>query len=185
MAKISVFSVGYCTHPACVALKGSGFQSRCFPSRAFLIETRDGYCLWDTGYASRFKEAVSHGVNRLYGWITPVFFDEVSSLSSQLASAGIALTDIRHVVMSHFHADHIAGIRDFPHAKLYCCSVGWDKHRKLSGISALRRGFLPELMPSDTESQLKFYQGLSCKKLPSELSPFNKGWDLLGNGEIL
>jgi glyoxylase-like metal-dependent hydrolase (beta-lactamase superfamily II) len=66
MAKLTTFRVGHCTHPSCMVLKGSGFSSRCFPSRAYLVETRAGLVLWDTGYADRFREATSQGIYRLY-----------------------------------------------------------------------------------------------------------------------
>ena len=62
MASITAFRVGHCTHPSCMVLKGSGLASRCFPSRAYLIETRAGLYLWDTGYAEHFRAATSKGV---------------------------------------------------------------------------------------------------------------------------
>lgn len=184
MAKITSFSVGHCTHPSCMALKGSGFASRCFPSRAFLIETKTGLHLWDTGYASRFFDAVSKGVNRLYGWVTPVFFDESSSLVAQLGAKGIRPSDIKSVFMSHFHADHYAGLKDFPGAAIYSCAWGWSEHRRLTGFAALRRAYLPELMPEDTFERLAPVQGLPVHALPPELHPFTKGFDPTGTGEM-
>ena len=84
MARITAFRVGHCTHPSCMVLKGSGLASRCFPSRAYLIETRAGLYLWDTGYAEHFRAATSKGVYRMYAWVTPIFFDENESLQGQL-----------------------------------------------------------------------------------------------------
>lgn len=184
MAKITPFVVGHCTHPACMALKGSGLASRCFPSRAYLIETKNGMHLWDTGYASRFYDAVSKGVNRLYGWVTPVFFDESSSLVSQLAAVGVRPGDIKTVVMSHFHADHMAGVRDFPNAHLACCAWGWARHKRLTGIGALRRAFMPELLPNDFWERFAPVQGMPRAVLPAELAPFDVGFDLTGAGEV-
>jgi glyoxylase-like metal-dependent hydrolase (beta-lactamase superfamily II) len=184
MAKITSFIVGHCTHPSCMALKGSGFATRCFPSRAYLIETKNGLHLWDTGYASRFYDAVSKGVNRLYGWVTPVFFDESSSLVSQLAAVGVRPADIQSVTLSHFHADHMAGVKDFPNAMIACCAYGWAAHKHLSGLAALRRAFLPELLPNDFYGRFTPVQVLSWKPLPAELSPFPQGFDLTGTGEV-
>lgn len=184
MAKITSFSVGHCTHPSCMALKGSGLQSRCFPSRAFLIETKAGLCLWDTGYASRFYDEASAGAARLYGWVTPVFFDESRSLIKQLAGVGVAPTDIGRLVLSHFHADHMAGLKDFPHAMVYCCGAGWHGHKNLRGFGAVRKAFLPGLMPNDVERQLEYIQRSPRKALPAELQPFESGWDLTGTGEV-
>jgi len=184
MAKISAFSVGHCTHPSCMALKGSGFKSRCFPSRAFLIETKAGLCLWDTGYASRFMDEVSSGAARLYGWVTPVFFDESASLVRQLEAVGVAPRDIGRVVLSHFHADHMAGLKDFPNASVYCCANGWHKHKHLRGFAAVRKAFLPGLVPARMEDRLEYIQRSPMRPLPSELQPFSGGWDLTGTGEV-
>jgi glyoxylase-like metal-dependent hydrolase (beta-lactamase superfamily II) len=167
-----------------MALKGSGLASRCFPSRAYLIETKNGLHLWDTGYASRFYDAVSKGVNRLYGWVTPVFFDESSSLVSQLAAAGVQAKDIQSVFMSHFHADHLAGLKDFPSASLHCCAWGWAAHRPLSGIAGLRKAYLRELMPDDTMERIAPLQAWRPQALPEELHPFKRGIDPLGTGEM-
>lgn len=184
MAKVTPFSVGHCTHPSCMALKGSGLASRCFPSRAFLIETKAGLCLWDTGYASRFYDEVASGPARLYGWVTPVYFDESASLVKQLAEAGVQPQDVSRVVLSHFHADHMAGLRDFPQAKVYCCTWGWQAHKNLGGFAAVRKAFLPGLLPPDVQRRLEYVQTSPRKALPAELLPFESGWDLTGTDEV-
>ena len=167
-----------------MVLKGSGLQSRCFPSRAFLIETKIGPVLWDTGYAARFADAVSYGVYRAYGLVTPVEFNESDSLVKQLARAGLNRADMKHVVMSHFHADHIAGLKDFPAAIIYACAHGWHFHKNLGGIGAVRRAFLPDLMPATMSSQLAYVQQLPEKPLPAALFPFRTGYDLTGTDEV-
>lgn len=185
MAKVTAFRVGHCTHPSCMALKGSGFKSRCFPSRAYLIETSRGNYLWDTGYADRFREATSNGIYALYAWITPVFFDPRESLIGQLAACGVGVDDIHAIVLSHFHADHIAGIRDFPQARLLCSSSGWNAVRRLSGFGAVRQAFVPALLPDDIESRLAFVEAYAERALPAQLAPFIRGWDITGTGEII
>lgn len=185
MARLSSYRVGHCTHPACMALKGSGLASQCFPSRAFLVETRHGPVLWDTGYAERFAAAVGQGVFRLYGWVTPVFFHPDEALHLQLQRQGLAARDIRWVVLSHFHADHLAGLRDFPQARIVCDRGAWDAVRGLSGWGALRQAFVPELLPEDVASRLQFVDELPLRSLPAALQPFTQARDLTGTGELL
>jgi glyoxylase-like metal-dependent hydrolase (beta-lactamase superfamily II) len=184
MAKVTTYQVGYCTHPSCMVLKGSGFASRHFPVHAYLIQTSVGNYLWDTGYAEYFRKATSGGVYRLYGRVTPIVFDERESLRAQLLSDGISPDDIRALILSHFHADHIAGIQDFPKARLLASASGWQAVRHLRGISALRQAFLPQLMPLDIEHCMDFVEAISERDLPPELMPFTRGWDLTGTGEI-
>jgi len=184
MAELSAFRVGHCTHPGCMALKGRGLASQCFPSRAYLIETSAGLMLWDTGYAERFAAASAQGIYRLYGWVTPVVFDPAESLSAQLAGRGIRASDIHTLILSHFHADHVAGLRDFPHARLLCARSAWEAVRQLRGWRALRQAFLPELMPDDIEARLHFVEALPERALPAALQPFGHGRDLTGRGEV-
>ncbi len=184
MARVTAFRVGHCTHPSCMVLKGSGLQSLCFPSRAYLIETAHGLYLWDTGYARRFREATAKGVYRLYAWITPVQFDDAQSLHGQLRARGVDPKDIHTLLLSHFHADHIAGMRDFPEARLMCSEPGWEAVRRLSGIGALRQAFVPELLPPDIGTRLGFVESVAPTALPAALAPFSHGRALAG-GEIM
>ncbi|MET3132698.1 glyoxylase-like metal-dependent hydrolase (beta-lactamase superfamily II) [Oxalobacteraceae bacterium GrIS 1.11] len=184
MANITAFKVGHCSHPSCMVLKGSGLQSLCFPSRAYLIETRRGLFLWDTGYAERFRAATSRGVYRLYSWVTPVAFEPADSLHGQLRAHGVEPRDIDTLLLSHFHADHIAGMRDFPGARLMCSQPGWEAVRRLSGVGALRRAFVPELLAPDIEARLVFVESCAAQALPAQLQPFAHGRDISGSGEI-
>jgi glyoxylase-like metal-dependent hydrolase (beta-lactamase superfamily II) len=53
-------------------------------------------------------------------------------LEANLAASGIPAADVAHVVISHFHGDHIAGLRrkdgslTFPKAQLHVPQVEWD-----------------------------------------------------------
>ncbi len=185
MARVTTFRVGHCTHPSCMALKGSGLASRCFPSRAYLIETSRGLYLWDTGYAEHFRAATARGVFRLYPWITPVSFEPHESLSGQLRDHGIRPEEIDTLILSHFHADHIAGMRDFPQARLLSAAPGWDAVRRLSGLSAVRQGFVPGLLPSDIEARLEFVERWPLSALPATLAPFMLARDITGTGELM
>jgi glyoxylase-like metal-dependent hydrolase (beta-lactamase superfamily II) len=185
MAKITTFSVGHCTHPACMAVKGAGLASRCFPSRAYLIETSLGLVLWDTGYAERFQEETSKGVYRLYPMVTPVSFNPEQALVRQLRQQGVNPDDIRFVILSHFHADHMAGLKDFPKAHILCDHWGWLDIKGLTGVRALLKAFIPGLVPADIETRMSFVQYWEAVDLPAELAPFERAWDVLGTGELL
>ena len=181
MAKISVFEAGHCFHPACVVLRGAGWRPCAFPARAWLIEAGGRRWLWDTGYASHFADHTRSGVFRLYPMVTPVHFDSGQSLRAQLAAQGLQPRDLDGIIASHFHADHIAGLRDFPGLPIICSGSGWAVTRQRRGLGALRRAFVPGLMPPDTESRLRFIEGFEPVALPAALAPFGSGWALPGS----
>ncbi|TPG55394.1 MBL fold metallo-hydrolase [Ewingella americana] len=178
MAKITTFEVGYCTHIGCMALKGAGLKVCKFPSRAYLLEVGDRRWLWDTGYASWFEHYTRSGIFQLYRHVTPVYFDPNASLAQQLCAQGLVSRDLSGIILSHFHADHIAGLRDFPDVTGICSAEGWGHVRKLRGFTALRQGFIPGLVPQSFESSLRFIEGFERISLPAELAPFDAGYVL-------
>jgi glyoxylase-like metal-dependent hydrolase (beta-lactamase superfamily II) len=184
MAKLTTLRVGHCTHPSCMVLKGSGFASRCFPSRAYLVETRAGLVLWDTGYAERFREATSQGIYRLYSMVTPMYLNAHETLLGQLKALGIAAPDIAMLVISHFHADHMAGLRDFPSARVLASARGWQSVQGLSAFAAVRQAFVPALMPDDIGARIEFTESFAEVALPAALAPFATGRDITGTGEM-
>jgi glyoxylase-like metal-dependent hydrolase (beta-lactamase superfamily II) len=180
MATITVFEAGYCTHMACMALKGAGFASCRFPARAYLIETSRGRWLWDTGYAQHFHDHTKNGLFSLYRRVTPVYFDAKEAVVSQLKARGMQPRDLTAVILSHFHGDHIAGLRDLQGVPTYLSGAGWEATRGLRGIGALRKGFVPGLIPPDFESSTVFVESFERVALPSELEPFRQGFGLPG-----
>jgi len=181
MAKITTFEVGYCTHIGCMALKGAGMRVCKFPSRAYLLEVSDRRWLWDTGYANHFQKHTQSGIFRVYSQVTPVYLDAGETLIDQLRAAGYAASDIQALIVSHFHADHIAGLRDFPHMDFICSGEGWQKTRSLRGIAALKRAFVPGLTPECFEASLRFMEGFERVSLSEQLAPFTEGYELPGS----
>lgn len=178
MAKLITFEAGYCTHLSCMAQKGSGFGICKFPARAWLIEVDNYRWLWDTGYANHFYQHTQSGIFKLYQTVVPVYLNEGESLQQQFFTLGIELSSIRQVILSHFHGDHIAGLKDFPHSHFICSHDGWQIIKKLRGFAALKQGFVPGLIPDDFESRLQFYEHFEQCELPSELHPFSHGYIL-------
>ncbi len=186
MAKVTTFEVGYCTHVGCMALRGAGFRVCKFPARAYLLEVGDKRWLWDTGYSYHFSEQTRNGVFRLYSAVTPVYFDPQEALVEQLRSQGLDAKDIDGLILSHFHGDHIAGLRDFDDLAYICSGEGWQKISHLRGVAALKCAFVPGLIPSDFESRVSFIESYDTFPLPAELAPFTQGYLLPeSKGEII
>lgn len=178
MAKITTFEAGYCTHIACMAQQGAGFGTCKFPARAWLIEANGYRWLWDTGYADYFQQYTQSGIFKLYQKATPVYLNKGESLKEQFQVLGIELDTIPHVILSHFHGDHIAGLKDFVSSSFICSYHGWQTVRSLRGFSALKQGFVPDLIPDTFEQLLSFVENFEQCQLPSELSPFTHGYIL-------
>jgi glyoxylase-like metal-dependent hydrolase (beta-lactamase superfamily II) len=175
MARITVFEAGLCTHPGCIALRGGPLRACVFPARAYLLEAAGRTWLWDTGYATHFHDRTRCGVFALYRRVTPVVFDAKQGMAEQLRNRGLSERDLCAVILSHFHGDHIAGLRDFPATRFVCSGAGWQRTRLLRGLAALRRGFVPGLIPEDFEARVQFVETFERVALPAALAPFTHG----------
>jgi glyoxylase-like metal-dependent hydrolase (beta-lactamase superfamily II) len=117
--------------------------------------------------------------------LTPVTVDETNTAVAQLARLGIGANDVRTIVLSHFHADHIAGARDFPQAKFVFRDVAYQDVRGLRGFAAVRKAFLPELLPEDFESRMRPIAASSARPNLQPHASLGGGYDLLGDGSLL
>ena len=152
---------------------------------ALISHLSAGHILFDTGYSDRFFSETRRFPFRLYALTTPVTVPPQESAVSQLQQHSIAPTAIQHIIISHFHADHIGGLRDFPEAKFLLLKSAYQAVKDSRGIRALRAGFLAGLLPPDFEERAIFVEDKPKVSLPSQYAPFDTAFDLLGDGSIL
>lgn len=176
---------GLCRHPECVVQRGGRCRIVDYPSLVgLLLHPTHGPMLFDTGHHRRFIDATNPFPERFYRWVTPIELND-APLVEQLASFGIAANDIRHVFLSHFHADHIAGLGEFPQAQLHAMRAEWDDMRRRNRFSAVRHGFLRGLLPMNTEERLRFAEDGARTELPGALASLGPAFDLLGDGSVM
>ena len=184
--EFSLLKVGHCNHPEAMIMQGGSFKSIKFPAIvAVLQHPLKGVILFDTGYAKRFLNATKTFPECLYRWITPMHLCEKEQLPLQLKAMGIETSDVKHIFISHFHADHIAGLLDFSNAQFICSKEAYLAFTKLRGFSALIKGYLPELLPSNSSSRIHFIEDCNPVQLGTAMHPFHNAYDLFGDGFAL
>jgi len=184
--EIHLLKAGSCLHPEAAALRGGSLCPVDFPAlTALILHPVEGALLWDTGYDPAFFRATRRWPERLYALTTPVTLGEDEPVARQIGRYGLAPDDIRGVIVSHFHGDHVAGLPAFPRARIYCARAGLNQVRRVGRFAGVRQGLLPGLLPPDTEARAVFFEDRPRRALPSDLSPFETGADLLGDGSLL
>lgn len=142
-----LFEAGHCCHPEIAVRRDGSLKPCAFPSLAAALHHRaQGWLLFDTGYASHFLHATDPFPERLYRWTTPVHGACEQALVGQLQARGIAAEAIGHVVLSHLHGDHVAGVADFPQAQVYCDHAAWQHQLGCNRVQATANGYLPALL---------------------------------------
>ncbi|HLO02263.1 MAG TPA: MBL fold metallo-hydrolase [Symbiobacteriaceae bacterium] len=184
MIELTLLAAGSCRHPEWVTIQGGGRKPIQIPALfALLRHPTLGPILYDTGYAPRFFDQTRRLPALVYRWITPVQVADEQTAVAQLRRLGIAPAAVRLIILSHFHADHLGGVLDFPNARFIYLPSAWAAVRAQRGMAAVRRAFLPGLLPPDFEAR-----SLPLRKrlpLPPAFAPFTEGYDVLGDGSVL
>jgi glyoxylase-like metal-dependent hydrolase (beta-lactamase superfamily II) len=175
-----LIDTGYCTASEHHVMRGGERKTFKAHALAVLLEhPTAGRILFDTGYAPRVKLAFKHFPFGLYGALTPITTRLEWSVLAQLDRIGIKPSMISSVIVSHFHADHIGGLRDFKDSRLIASRLAFDDVRGARGFAALRRAFLPALMPNSSH-QFELVDSFASEPL----EPFGATHDLIGDGSL-
>jgi len=183
---VRLLSAGFCLHPEFMAIRGGGWKPCRFPAGfVYLRHSRFGHVLFDTGYSDHFRKETAEFPNLLYAKLMPPRFQAADRACDQIERMGVRASEVGMVVLSHFHADHIAGLRDFPKAKIIATRIGYAAMRRARGIAGLLNGLLPGLMPADAEERMCFTDTLTAAGVPPTLADLGEARDLFGDGSAL
>jgi glyoxylase-like metal-dependent hydrolase (beta-lactamase superfamily II) len=153
------------------------------PINVYVLEHRDGLVLFDAGLDPAMAtdpDYVSSAIGRfLLHRIFRLHIGPDDSLNKKLEGLGYAAADIRKVVVSHLHFDHIGGIAHVPQAELIVSGEEW---RQLSGPHPEREWILREHieLPGAKWRQVEF--------APSDnplFAPFGGCYDVMGDGSMI
>lgn len=114
--RLYVLDNGYLSVPRSKMLKAGGDEKIKMPITLFLMETGQGWVLFDTGCHPDAMRGYWHEA-LAEEW--PYCYTEEQRLENQLALCGITPADVKTVVLSHFHMDHTGNLYLFPHADVY------------------------------------------------------------------
>jgi glyoxylase-like metal-dependent hydrolase (beta-lactamase superfamily II) len=184
--ELHLLKVGSCHHLECLAMRGGAFLPRVFPALSgLMIHPTIGPILFDTGYAEHFLDATGPFPERLYRWATPMRLPPNQLLERQLARFAVTLSDVRLCVVSHFHGDHIAGLRDLPNATILAMASGYEDLRHLDRWKGVMRGVLPSLLPPDIDRRILFAESKPPVTLPAPWTGLGESYDLLGDQSVI
>ena len=163
---IQTFSCGYCEQYEKFIAKSGKWEKIKFPANAFLIPITDGFILFDTGYPANFDDYKKEFLVNLYSKILPTNINSRTSCYSQLKTKGININNIKYIFISHFHPDHIGGLKDFKEQKFLCSK---NEYNSLRGI---RKNFAELFLPDNFESRAVFIEDYEESKIFPEFKSY-------------
>lgn len=177
--RLLTFTAGEATFPERAVLRGGRLRPVTLPATVAALHHRtEGWVLFDTGYAQHVLDEAEKWPEALYPWVVP--FTVPIGAADQLRARGIDPGDVRHVIISHLHPDHIGGLKDFPNAALHCPRRAWDVNAPATGLRRARLAFMPGLLPADFHERVHWIEGLGGPGA----GPFPGTGDLFGDGSV-
>jgi glyoxylase-like metal-dependent hydrolase (beta-lactamase superfamily II) len=177
-----ILDTGHCLAHESLLIRGGGRQQvACHSLVALIWHPQQGWGLWDAGYAPRMEQETTMWPFSLYRRATPLRLQPELAVAAQLPRWGLISADIRWIILSHLHADHIAGLHDFPDARIFLTAAAHESVQGRRGLRALAQAFIPTLLPADLAERACFIREFTGPALPA-LGPT---YDLFGDGALL
>jgi N-acyl homoserine lactone hydrolase len=151
------------------------WQAETLPVHVFVIEHPEGVCVFDSGQTAR---AASPGyLPRWHPFLRLARFELTAEdeAGAQLRRHGIDAADVRWLVLSHLHTDHVGGIHAFTDAEVLVTRTEWHL---ASGLRGRLGGYLPQYWPATITPTLVDFTG-------PPIGPFPGSYDLTGDGTLV
>jgi len=176
-----ILDTGYCLAQESMTMRGGRRREvECHALVALIQHPQHGWGLWDTGYAPRIEHETARWPFRLYRYATPLRLRPELAVVAQLPRWGLSPADLRWVILSHLHADHLAGLLDFPTARIFLTDAAYTDFVGRQGWRALARGYILNLLPADLADRATLIREFSDPPLPI-LGPT---YDIFGDGSL-
>lgn len=154
------------------------------PIHVFVVEHEQGLVLFDSGQDPASltdpdyypKSAV---MRLVYRRLARFEIGPTETVSAQLAALGYRAEEVRTVVLSHLHQDHIGGLRELPGARFVVSATEWQA---MTARNAETAGYLPRHtdLPGARWDRVSFEATSDAA-----LGPFTAAHDLFGDGSLV
>jgi glyoxylase-like metal-dependent hydrolase (beta-lactamase superfamily II) len=142
-----------------------------------------GLTLIDTGYGPSTTAGDQRSwALKAYNWLIPSRLNTQGSLDHALNSLGYSVADVRNVIITHFHADHVSELSRFPNARVYGRKSALVGITKCASLTNLRHGVFSELIPGDLIDRIVDVESLPTTPIPHGLG---RGHDIFSDGSVI
>jgi len=166
---LSAIASGSTQSTAAMAFEGGGRDDkRTFVAGAILVDHPKGKLLFDAGYGRGLAEHFKTAPAIMQATIKPVL---TAPVAEQLAAAGVPVSSLKAVVLTHAHWDHVSGLQHFPGAPVWVTKAELDFADHAEGAKLARQ------LGTATYKTYDFPDG--------PYLGFERSWDVFDDGSVV
>ena len=171
------YNCGYCTNNLKLVFKKHKKELKVFPAGVFLIKhPKEGYILFDTGYSTEIYNLGWKG--KLYNLFNPTYVKEKDQINIQLEKDNIKCSEIKYLILSHLHPDHIGCVKYFYNAKIIVSEEAFNTYKK----NKIKYLIFDKLLPEWFDEKLTI---IDEKKLKENKNMYFSYYDLFNDDSML
>lgn len=136
------------------------------PEGLLVIDSGESALALEPGYFTRWNPYFSLGLREA---VRPE-----EEIGPRMAALGLSVRDVRWLVLTHMHTDHVGGLSYFPHAEVLLSRTEYDSS---VGLRGQLRGALPQHWPSWFAPRLVQFSD-------SAVGPFEQSHTLTRAGDV-
>ena len=175
--EIKYYNCGYCTNNVKLVFKKHKKEIKKFPAGVFLMEhPKNGYVLFDTGYSTDIYNIGWKG--KLYNLFNPTYVKKEDQINIQLEKDNINCTQIKYLILSHLHPDHIGCVKYFKNAKIIVSEEAFNTYKN----NKTKYLILDRLLPDWFEQRLTIISDTEFKENKNKFFTY---FDLFKDKSIL
>ncbi len=146
------------------------------PIHAWVIDHPEGLIVVDTGDTARTSErGYFPRWHPYFRWGLRPFVEPDDEIGPQMRQLGFSPEDVRWVVLTHLHADHVGGLHHFPSSEIL---VSREEYEGAVGLRGRLRGYLNQHWPTWFSPRLITLDD-------ERLGPFPASFPLTDAGDVL
>jgi glyoxylase-like metal-dependent hydrolase (beta-lactamase superfamily II) len=173
---LRVVETGTCSAERHFAVQGGGDERIDMPLWVGVLEhPTEGVILVDAGYGRRTAKDPQDYPGKLAADLFRLKVPPEGPVVERLDEIGHVPEDVRHVLATHMHSDHVGGVEDFPGAALWVARPEWEAAEKKN----TNRGYDP--VPYANHAVVKTVDFVAT---PS-YGPFQGHVDLFGDRSVV
>lgn len=137
------------------------------PEGLIVVDTGDTAKTTEPGYFPRWHPYYRYGVK--------MDVRPEQEIGQQIRKLGFEPSDIKKVILTHFHTDHAGGLHHFPDSQIL---VDAQEYRRASGVMGRLRGYLPHRWPEWFDPRMIPFE-------PVAVGPFKQSYRVTQSGDVI